>query len=175
MLRTVASLALAAAFTAGLATYTFSPASALAQYGGKPATTDKKDIIDTALGAPQLSTLVAAVKAGGLVEALKGPGPFTVFAPTNDAFAKLPEGTVETLLKPENKEQLVAILTYHVHAGAGVLAKDVKPMKLSTLNGKELEIKVEGGNVFINNAQVIATDIIASNGVVHLIDTVVLP
>jgi uncharacterized surface protein with fasciclin (FAS1) repeats len=135
----------------------------------------EKDIIETAMGAESLSTLVAAIKAAGLVETLQSDGPFTVFAPTNDAFAKLPAGTVDSLLKPENKEKLTAILLYHVHAGNGVLAKDVKTMKLSTANGQSLDVKVSDAGVKVDNANVIATDIVASNGVVHLIDTVVLP
>ncbi|HQY89839.1 MAG TPA: fasciclin domain-containing protein [Tepidisphaeraceae bacterium] len=136
-----------------------------------------KDIIDvaTAPGMTDVTTLVTAIKAAGLVDALKGDGPFTVFAPTNEAFAKLPKATLDDLLKPENKEKLKAILLYHVHAGAAVKAADVKTMKLSTLNGKELDVKVEGGNVMINNAKVIKTDVMGSNGVIHLIDTVVLP
>lgn len=139
--------------------------------------TEKKDIIDVATGAgmTEVTTLVAAIKAAGLVDALKGEGPFTVFAPTNAAFAKLPPGTVEDLLKPENKEKLKGILLYHVHAGKAIKAADVKTMKLSTLNGKDLDVKVEGGSVMINNAKVIKTDVTASNGVIHWIDTVVLP
>ncbi len=139
---------------------------------------DKKmDIIDTAVGPgmSEVTTLVAAVKAAGLVETLKSEGPFTVFAPTNAAFAKLPAGTVEDLLKPENKEKLTAILLYHVHAGKAIKAADVKTMKLSTANGKDLDVKVEGGNVMINNAKVIKTDVVCTNGVIHWIDTVVLP
>jgi uncharacterized surface protein with fasciclin (FAS1) repeats len=136
-----------------------------------------KDIIDIATGdgMSEVTTLVAAIKAADLVDALKGKGPFTVFAPTNAAFAKLPAGTVDTLLKPENKEQLKSILLYHVHAGAAIKAADVKTMNLSTLNGKDLNIKVEGGNVMVNNAKVIKTDIVGTNGVIHWIDAVVLP
>ena len=135
------------------------------------------DIIDVATGAnmEQVTTLVAAIKAAGLVEALKGEGPFTVFAPTNEAFAKLPAGTVESLLKPENKEKLTAILLYHVHKGAAVKAADVKTMSLTTLNGKALDVKVDANGVMINNAKVIKTDVIAKNGIIHLIDAVVLP
>ncbi len=137
----------------------------------------KKDIIETAVGPgmSEVTTLVAAIKAAGLVETLKGAGPFTVFAPTNAAFAKLPAGTVEDLLKPENKEKLKGILLYHVHAGKAIKAADVKTMKLTTANGKDLDVKVEGGNVMINNAKVIKTDVVCSNGVIHWIDTVVLP
>jgi uncharacterized surface protein with fasciclin (FAS1) repeats len=132
------------------------------------------DLVDTAV-AGQFNTLVAAVKAAGLVDALKGPGPFTVFAPTDAAFAKLPPGTLENLLKPENKEQLRKILTYHVVAGE-VMAKDV--MKLDsakTLEGANLTIHAGKGGVMVNNAHVTKTDIAASNGVIHVIDTVLLP
>ena len=132
------------------------------------------DIVVVASGAGSFNTLVAAVKAAGLVETLQGKGPFTVFAPTDEAFAKLPEGTVESLLKPENKEKLVAILTYHVVAGK-VMAADVKTMKVKTVNGKELDVKVADGVVTVDNAKVIKTDVAASNGVIHVIDTVVLP
>ena len=134
----------------------------------------KKDIVDTAAGIEDFSTLVAAVKAGGLVETLKGDGPFTVFAPTNDAFAKLPEGTVESLLKPENKEKLVSILTYHVVAGK-VMAKDVKAGEVATVNGKKATIAVKDGKVTIDGANVVKTDVGTSNGVIHVIDAVILP
>jgi uncharacterized surface protein with fasciclin (FAS1) repeats len=135
---------------------------------------NKKDIVAVASGAGSFNTLVAAVKAAGLVETLQGTGPFTVFAPTDEAFAKLPKGTVEDLLKPENKDKLVAILTYHVVAGK-VMAADVKTMQAKTVNGKELDIKVTDVAVTVNNAKVIKTDVAASNGVIHVIDTVVLP
>ena len=118
------------------------------------------DIVVVASGAGSFNTLVAAVKAAGLVETLQGTGPFTVFAPTDEAFAKLPSGTVESLLKPENKEKLVAILTYHVVAGK-VMAADVKTMQAKTVNGKDLDIKVTEGTVTVNNAKVIKTDIAA--------------
>ncbi len=132
------------------------------------------DIVDTAI-AGHFDTLVAAVKAAGLVETLKGPGPFTVFAPTDAAFAKLPPGTVENLLKPENKEKLVKILTYHVVAG-DVMAKDVvKLHSAKTVEGASVTIKTADGGVTVNGAHVIKTDIIASNGVIHVIDTVLMP
>ncbi|MEM1293840.1 MAG: fasciclin domain-containing protein [Verrucomicrobiota bacterium] len=134
----------------------------------------KKDIVDTAAGLDAFSTLVAAVKAGGLVETLKGDGPFTVFAPTNDAFAKLPEGTVESLLKPENKEKLVAILTYHVVSGK-VMSSDVAAGKVATVNGKEAEITVTDGKVAIDGANVVKVDVETTNGVIHVIDSVILP
>ncbi|MBC8002875.1 MAG: fasciclin domain-containing protein [Opitutaceae bacterium] len=141
----------------------------VARAGEKPG-----DIVVVASGAGSFKTLVAAVKAAGLVETLQGTGPFTVFAPTDDAFAKLPAGTLETLLKPENKDKLVAILTYHVVPGK-VMAADVKTMMAKTVNGQELSIKVGDGGVTVNNAKVIKTDVAASNGVIHVIDTVVLP
>lgn len=136
---------------------------------------DKKDIVDVAASNPDFSTLVAAVKAAGLVDALKGDGPLTVFAPTNAAFAKLPAGTVEDLLKPENKDTLIAVLTYHVVAGKVMAADVVKVSSATTLQGQDLAVKTMDGKVMIDNAQVVATDIKASNGVIHVIDTVILP
>ena len=136
------------------------------------------DIIQVATGAgmEEVTTLVAAVKAAGLVETLQGKGPFTVFAPTNAAFAKLPAGTVEDLLKPENKEKLKAILLYHVHVGQAIKAKDCKTMDLSTADGdKVLKVKVDGDAVTVNGAKVIKADVPASNGEIHWIDTVLLP
>ena len=133
------------------------------------------DIVDLAVQTEFLSTLVAAVKAGDLVGVLKGDGPFTVFAPTNEAFAKLPAGTVENLLKPENKAQLVAVLTYHVVPGK-VYSKDLKNgMKAKTAQGSEVTITLKGGKAMVDNATVTTADIEASNGVVHVIDTVILP
>jgi uncharacterized surface protein with fasciclin (FAS1) repeats len=134
----------------------------------------KNDIVAVASGAGSFNTLVAAVKAAGLVETLQGAGPFTVFAPTDEAFAKLPKGTVEELLKPENKAKLVSILTYHVVAGK-VMAADVKTMKAKTVNGQELDVKVSDSGVTVDNAKVVKTDVAASNGVIHVIDTVVMP
>jgi uncharacterized surface protein with fasciclin (FAS1) repeats len=135
----------------------------------------KKDIVDTAVAAGNFKTLVTALKAAGLVDTLKGPGPFTVFAPTDEAFAKLPPGTVQDLLKPENKEKLVAILTYHVVSG-DVMAKDVMKMtEAKTLNGKDVKISVQGGKVMINDATVVKADIACSNGVIHVIDSVLIP
>ena len=133
-----------------------------------------KDIVAVASSSGSFNTLVAAVKAAGLVETLQGAGPFTVFAPTDEAFAKLPKGTVEELLKPENKAKLVAILTYHVVAGK-VMAADVKTMKAKTVNGQSLDVKVTDGAVTVDNAKVVKTDVAASNGVIHVIDTVLLP
>lgn len=134
-----------------------------------------KDIVDTAVSAGQFNTLAAALDAAGLIDTLKGDGPFTVFAPTDEAFAKLPEGTVETLLKPENRDQLTAILTYHVVAGK-VLAEDVvKLTSATTVNGADVAVTVENGGVRIDNANVIKANIGASNGVIHVLDTVILP
>ena len=135
----------------------------------------KKDIVDTAVGAGSFKTLVTAVSKAGLVETLKGKGPFTVFAPTDEAFAKLPEGTVAELIKPENKEKLTAILTYHVVAGK-VLAEDVvKLSEAKTVQGSNVDIKVDDGKVYIDAAQVVKADIHTSNGVIHVIDSVILP
>ncbi|HWD00172.1 MAG TPA: fasciclin domain-containing protein [Candidatus Sulfopaludibacter sp.] len=132
------------------------------------------DIVDTAV-AGHFNTLVAAVKAAGLVDTLKGPGPFTVFAPTDEAFAKLPPGTLENLLKPENKSQLQKILTYHLVAG-NVMAKDVvKLNSAKSLEGANLPIHVLNGKVMVGGAHVTKTDIVTSNGVIHVIDKVLLP
>jgi uncharacterized surface protein with fasciclin (FAS1) repeats len=132
------------------------------------------DIVDTAI-AGKFNTLVAAVKAAGLVDTLKGPGPFTVFAPTDEAFAKLPAGTLESLLRPENKEKLQSILTYHVVPGK-VMAKDVVKLKSAkTVEGRAVSVSTKGGGVMINNATVTKADIAASNGVIHVVDTVILP
>ncbi|HQW93346.1 MAG: fasciclin domain-containing protein [Chitinophagaceae bacterium] len=134
-----------------------------------------KDIVDVAIGSPDHTTLVAAVTAAGLVETLKGAGPFTVFAPTNAAFSALPAGTVEGLLKPESKEKLTGILTYHVVAGA-VKAADLKDgQKVKTLQGEELTVTIKDGKVMINGANVTAADLAGSNGVVHVIDAVLMP
>lgn len=135
----------------------------------------KKDIVDVAASNGSFNTLVAAVKAAGLVETLKGEGPFTVFAPNDDAFAKLPEGTVESLLKPENKDQLISILTYHVVPGKVMAADVVKLENAATVQGQNVMIKVNDGTVMVDNATVLATDVKASNGVIHVIDTVIMP
>lgn len=133
------------------------------------------DIVDTAVGAGSFGTLVAAVQAAGLVDTLKGKGPFTVFAPTDEAFAALPAGTVETLLKPENKDQLTAILTYHV-VPAMVVAGDIagKKAKVLTVQGDRLSVNATNG-VKVNDAKVVKADVLASNGVIHVIDKVLLP
>lgn len=143
--------------------------------GSSSAHAASKDIVDTAVAAGQFKTLAAALNAAGLVDTLKGPGPFTVFAPTDAAFAKLPAGTVDTLLKPESKAKLTAILTYHVIAGKVMAADVVKLEEAKTVNGAMVAVKVDGGNVMINNAKVTTTDIAASNGVIHVTDTVLLP
>lgn len=135
----------------------------------------QKDIVDTAVDAGSFNTLAAALEAGGLVETLKGSGPFTVFAPTDEAFAKLPEGTVENLLKPENKEQLVAVLTYHVVPGEVLSEQLVTLDQAKTVNGQSVAIAVQDGKVMVNNAHVVQADVMASNGVIHVIDTVILP
>lgn len=132
-----------------------------------------QDIVDTAVASGKFKTLVAAVQSAGLVETLKGKGPFTVFAPSDEAFAKLPAGTVEALLK--DKEKLTAILTYHVVASKEMAAAALQKTELKTVNGKSLTLKVEGGNVWVGNGKVVKTDIAASNGVIHVIDTVLLP
>ena len=146
-----------------------------ASAGGNYGKAAKKDIVDTAVAAGQFTTLAAALDAAGLVETLKGDGPFTVFAPTDAAFAALPEGTVENLLKPENRDQLVAILTYHVVPGS-VKAKDVVKLdQATTVNGSDVTISVADSGVRVDNAKVLKTDISASNGVIHVIDAVILP
>lgn len=135
----------------------------------------EKDIVDTAIGAGSFNTLVAAVQAAGLVDTLKGEGPFTVFAPTDEAFAKLPEGTVENLLKPENKDQLVAILTYHVVPGK-VMSTDIagKKAEVASVEGSEISIDATDG-VKVDDATVVTADIEATNGVIHVIDAVIMP
>jgi uncharacterized surface protein with fasciclin (FAS1) repeats len=139
-----------------------------------PALAADKDIVDTAIEAGSFGTLVAAVQAAGLVDTLKGEGPFTVFAPTDDAFAALPAGTVEDLLKPENKDKLTAILTYHVVPGK-VMSTDLSNgMKAATVQGGEVTIMTDGG-VKVDDANVVSADIEASNGVIHVIDAVIMP
>ena len=135
----------------------------------------KKDIVDTAVAAGSFSTLAAALEAAGLVDTLKGNGPFTVFAPTDEAFAKLPAGTLESLLRPENKAKLQAILTYHVVAGSVSSSEVVKLKSAKTVNGQSVSIKVADGKVRIDGANVVKADISTSNGVIHVIDTVILP
>lgn len=133
-----------------------------------------KNVVEIAASNDQFSTLVAAIKAAGLAEALSGKGPFTIFAPTNQAFEKLPAGTLEKLLKPENKGKLADILKYHVVIGK-VMAAEVKPGEMETLNGKKFTIKSAGGKVMVDGATVVKTDIKGKNGVIHVIDSVILP
>jgi uncharacterized surface protein with fasciclin (FAS1) repeats len=134
------------------------------------------NIVQNAVHADNVTTLVAAVKAAGLVDTLSGPGPFTVFAPTNDAFAKLPAGTVDTLLKPENKDKLVSVLTYHVVAGRYTLADLKDGMILKSVQGSDIRVTIKDGKIWINGSTMIETpDVISSNGVTHVIDTVLLP
>jgi uncharacterized surface protein with fasciclin (FAS1) repeats len=140
-----------------------------------PARAQQKDIVDTAVAAGSFKTLAAALQAAGLVDTLKGDGPFTVFAPTDEAFAKLPAGTVENLLKPENKEKLKAVLTYHVVPGKVMAAQVTKLDSAKTVQGQPVTIAVSGGKVKVDNATVVKTDIAASNGVIHVIDSVILP
>ena len=135
----------------------------------------QSDIVDTAVSAGTFNTLAAALEAGGLVDTLKADGPYTVFAPTDEAFAKLPDGTVETLLLPENKDKLVEILTYHVVAGKVTAAEVVTLESAKTANGSDIAIRVVDETVFINDSRVVATDIGASNGIIHVVDTVILP
>jgi len=135
----------------------------------------QKDIVDTAVAAGNFKTLAAALEAAGLVNTLKGPGPFTVFAPTDEAFAKLPAGTVQDLLKPKNKQKLISILTYHVVAGKVMANEVVKLHAAKTVNGQDVKIMVLGGKVTADNANVVKTDIQCTNGVIHVIDTVLLP
>jgi uncharacterized surface protein with fasciclin (FAS1) repeats len=153
----------------------FALVAAQAGAGHHESKAKSKDIVDTAVAAGQFNTLAAALEAADLVGTLKGDGPFTVFAPTDAAFAKLPEGTVESLLKPENRDKLVAILTYHVVPGKVKAADVVKLSEAKTVNGKDVAITVADNGVRINDANVIKTDIGASNGVIHVIDTVILP
>jgi uncharacterized surface protein with fasciclin (FAS1) repeats len=136
---------------------------------------DRKDIVDTAVAAGSFQTLAKALGTAGLVETLKGEGPFTVFAPTDEAFAKLSAGTLEELLKPENKGKLTAILTYHVVPGKVLASQVVKLNSAKTVNGQDLTITTEAGAVMVNDAKVVKTDILCSNGVIHVIDTVLLP
>jgi uncharacterized surface protein with fasciclin (FAS1) repeats len=143
--------------------------------GSNFARATNRDIVDMAVGAGQFKTLAAALGAAGLVETLKGPGPYTVFAPTDEAFAKLPVGTVENLLKPENKAKLTAILTYHVVPGAVKAEQVTKLDEAKTVNGAMVKVSTEDGKVMINDASVVKADIEASNGVIHVIDKVILP
>ena len=156
------SIAAAAVLTLGIVA---------AQAGKAP----QKDIVDTAVAAGSFNTLAAALKAADLIDTLKGKGPFTVFAPTDAAFAKLPAGTVEDLLKPENKAKLVSILTYHVVSGSVSSAQVVKMTSAKTVEGQSVKISTKDGGVMIDGANVVTADVMASNGVIHVIDSVILP
>jgi uncharacterized surface protein with fasciclin (FAS1) repeats len=147
-----------------------------ASFLSAPAFAQDADIVDTAVAAGSFTTLVAAVQAAGLVETLKGPGPFTVFAPTDAAFAALPAGTVEDLLKPENKDKLVAVLTYHVVPGK-VMSADIagKELEAKTVQGTTVDINATGDAVMVDGAKVVTADIAADNGVIHVIDSVIMP
>jgi len=160
---------LALAVTAAVA------APALAHKHGDKDVAAAGTIVDVAAGNPDFSTLVAAIKAAGLVDTLNDAGPFTVFAPTNAAFAKLPAGRLDNLLKPENKDQLAAILTYHVVAGKVKAAQAVTLDEATTVNGANADIEVDGSKVTIDGATIVKTDVLASNGVIHVIDTVMCP
>jgi uncharacterized surface protein with fasciclin (FAS1) repeats len=176
-MKTIAKIALvilALASVEGLADSPRCAVKPLAKKAGHVKVKTAADIVDTAAAAGSFNTLVAAVKAAGLVDTLKGEGPFTVFAPTDEAFAKLPAGTVEMLLKPENKEKLVKILTYHVVAGKVSASEVVKLKSAKTVQGTSLKIAAKNG-VMINNAKILKTDIMTSNGIIHVIDTVLLP
>lgn len=135
----------------------------------------QSDIVDTAVGNGNFTTLAAALEAGGLIDTLKSDGPFTVFAPTDAAFAKLPDGTVEMLLRPENKDKLISILTYHVIPGRVSAADVVKLDSAATANGSDVSVSIRDDSVFINDSRVVAIDIDASNGIIHVVDTVILP
>ena len=153
---------------------TFIALTAAASFLAAPAFAQDKDIVDTAVGAGTFTTLGAAVTAAGLVDTLKGEGPFTVFAPSDAAFAALPAGTVEDLLKPENKDKLTALLTYHVIAGKVMAADLTEGMKAATVNGAEVTITLDGG-AKVNGATISTADIAAKNGVIHVIDAVIMP
>ena len=179
MFRSARWMALTAALATGsigYAAWASSPARpAAAPLAAEPAAESEKDVVDTAVAAGKFKTLAAALEAAGLVDTLKGEGPFTVFAPTDEAFAKLPKGTVETLLKPENKEKLKGILTYHV-AGAKAMSTDLKDGQMvKTVNGKEVKVKISGEDVTVGKAKVVKADVAAKNGFIHVIDAVLLP
>jgi uncharacterized surface protein with fasciclin (FAS1) repeats len=151
---------------------------AVTTFGGKmsaAADTQDKTIVEVAVGADNFKTLVAALKAADLVETLSGKGPFTVFAPTDEAFEKVPKQVLNDLLKPENKEKLAAVLTYHVVAGKVLAADVVKLSKAKTVQGSEVKITVKDGKVQVDKANVVKTDIVCKNGVIHVIDAVILP
>ncbi|MBX3725199.1 MAG: fasciclin domain-containing protein [Xanthomonadales bacterium] len=166
---------LSIALASSLATATLAPIAHAGDYAGSKQTQAAGDIVAVASGAGQFGTLVAAVQAAGLVETLQGPGPFTVFAPTDAAFAALPAGTVEDLLKPENRDRLVAVLTYHVVPGKVTAEQVVGLDRATTVNGADVSIATRGDTVTVNGARVVSADVMASNGVIHVIDQVILP
>ena len=180
MFRDTKWLALAALAAMGVVSYAGwasgdSPSPAPLAADTANAAAAEKDIVETAVAAGKFKTLAAALEAAGLVDTLKGDGPFTVFAPTDEAFAKLPKGTVEGLLKPENKAKLKAILTYHV-AGAKAMSTDLKDGQMvKTVNGEDVKVKIADGTVMVGDAKVVKADIAAKNGVIHVIDTVLMP
>ena len=147
----------------------------VAASGTTPVRAETRDVVDTAIAAGSFKTLAKALDAAGLVTTLKGAGPFTVFAPTDEAFAKLPNGTLETLLKPENKEKLRRILTYHVVPGKVMAADVVKLQSAKAVSGDTITVKVQDGVVHVDNATVTSADVLASNGVIHVINSVILP
>jgi uncharacterized surface protein with fasciclin (FAS1) repeats len=150
-------------------------AAAVAAASQPAARAQGRDIVDTAVAAGSFKTLAKALEAAGLVDTLKGPGPFTVFAPTDEAFAKLPAGTLEDLLKPENKAKLQRILTYHVVPGRVMAADVVKLQSARAVSGDAIPVLVRGGSVTVDGARVVKTDIVATNGIIHVIDSVILP
>ena len=154
---------------------TGSTAAGSSMSGSADANAQTSTVVDLAVADSRFTTLASALQSAGLVETLRGAGPFTVFAPTNDAFAKLPAGTLEDLLKPENKAKLASILTYHVVSGKVLAADAVKLDKATTVNGADADINVAGSTVTIDGSKITATDVAASNGVIHVIDTVMLP
>ncbi|TWB90723.1 putative surface protein with fasciclin (FAS1) repeats [Synechococcus sp. Ace-Pa] len=158
----------------GVAALSLSCLASTSAFAGSPPM-PTKDIVDTAVSAGSFKTLTTALTAAGLVDTLKGEGPFTVFAPTDEAFAKLPAGTVESLLMPANKQKLTSILTYHVVAGDVKAADVVKLSSAKTLNGQSVKIKAKGSKVMINGATVVTADIATTNGTIHVIDTVLMP
>lgn len=159
-----------------LKTFTIATTALLLTLGASgTAARAEKDLVDTAVAAGSFKTLATALAAADLVQTLKGEGPFTVFAPTDEAFAKLPAGTVESLLKPENKDQLRRILTYHVVSGKVTAAEVMKMSSAKAVSGDTLTIAARNGGVMADNSRVVKTDIAASNGVIHVIDTVLMP
>ena len=155
--------------------FTLTSLALVGMLASAPAYAQSKNIVDTAVAAGSFTTLAKALTAADLVGTLKGPGPFTVFAPTDEAFAKLPAGTLESLLKPENKDKLRRILTYHVVSGEVRAADVVKLQSAKAVSGDTITVKVNGGKVSVDNANVVKTDIQTSNGVIHVIDSVILP